>query len=328
MAFGNGNASIHVSDSETEPQENFVDIGETVGASGSKKSDKEAGKPLLEEVTMVGSGTSKNAGGSKQWICKHCKVKYTSSHTRIHTHFFGAQVGKTAEIRRCPAMIKDPSKLQRISNKVKEAESGGVSRTLKNSIISKNSASKRRLEEAFGVMERNIVEIKIMRDLCANGIPFNVLRNPQFIEMIQAIKKSLDGYKPPFSEKARTVLLDECVRDIDKELILVKDTWYTQGVSIISDGWSNVKHKPLLNVVAVNARGAVFMYAEDYLGVEKTGVAISKFLRGAIEAVGPSNVLQVVTDNAANCKAAGREIEKKVETTEALASDVLSRMVN
>ena len=68
-------------------------------------------------------------------------------------------------------------------------------------------------------------------------------------------------------------------------------------------------HKPLLNVVAVNARGAVFMYAEDYLGVEKTGVAISKFLRG-IEAVGPSNFLQVVTDNAANCKAAGREIEK------------------
>ena len=236
-------------------------------------------------------------------------MKYTSSYTRIHTHFFGAQVGKTAEIRRCPAMIKDPSKLQRISNKVKEAESGGVSRTLKNSIISKNSASKRRLEEAFGVMERNIVDIKIMRGLCANGIPFNVLRNPQFIEMIQAIKKSPDGYKPPSSEKARTVLLDECVRDIDKELILVKDTWYTQGVSIISDGWSNVKHKPLLNVVAVNARGAVFMYAEDYSGVEKTGVAISKFLRG-IEAVGPSNFLQVVTDNAANCKAAGREIEK------------------
>ena len=90
MVFGNGNVSIHVSDSETDSQENFVDIGETVGASGSKKSDKEAGKPLLEEVTMVGSGTSKNAGGSKQWICNHCKVKYTSSYTRIHTHFFGA----------------------------------------------------------------------------------------------------------------------------------------------------------------------------------------------------------------------------------------------
>ncbi|KAL4556082.1 hypothetical protein LXL04_038722 [Taraxacum kok-saghyz] len=42
----------------------------------------------------------------------------------------------------------------------------------------------------------------------------------------------------------------------------------------------------------------------------KTGVEISKFLIGAIENVGSSNVLQVVTDNAANCKAVGREIEK------------------
>nr|KAJ0211464.1 hypothetical protein LSAT_V11C400215580 [Lactuca sativa] len=73
-------------------------------------------------------------------------------------------------------------------------------------------------------------------------------------------------------------------------------------------------HKPLLNVVAVNARGAVFMYADDYSGVEKTGVAISKFLRGAIEAVGPSNVLQMVTDNAANCKATGCEIEKAISS--------------
>jgi hypothetical protein len=30
----------------------------------------------------------------------------------------------------------------------------------------------------------------------------------------------------------------------------------------------------------------------------------------AIDEIGPGNVLQVVTDNAANCKAAGKEIEK------------------
>lgn len=95
MVFG---ISIHLSKNETETPGNFVDIGEDdipIGASGSKKNNKEAGKPLLEEVTMVGSGTSKNVGGLKQWICNHCKVKYTSSYTRIHTHFFGAQAGKT-----------------------------------------------------------------------------------------------------------------------------------------------------------------------------------------------------------------------------------------
>ncbi|VFQ82931.1 unnamed protein product [Cuscuta campestris] len=128
--------------------------------------------------------------------------------------------------------------------------------------------------------------------------------------MISAIQQAPAGYKPPSSEKARTVLLDECVRDVEKELTTFKDTWYTQGVSVVSDVWSNVKHNPLINVLGVNSRGAMFMYAEDFLGVEKTGAEISKFLLGAIETIGPSDVLQVVTDNAANCEAAGREIEK------------------
>ncbi|KAJ9538361.1 hypothetical protein OSB04_031094 [Centaurea solstitialis] len=45
-------------------------------------------------------------------------------------------------------------------------------------------------------------------------------------------------------------------------------------------------------------------------GVEKTGAAIAEFLSKAIESVGPSTVLSVVTDNAANYKAAGKEVEK------------------
>ncbi|GKF83565.1 hypothetical protein Tco_0245221, partial [Tanacetum coccineum] len=168
----------------------------------------------------------------------------------------------------------------------------GVSKSLKTSVVLKKpSCSKKPIEESFGVMERSMVDLKIMTGLCANGIPFNVLRNPHFQEMVSAINKAPDGYKPPSSEKARTVLLDECVRDVEKDLTPIKDTWYSQGVSIVSDGWSNVKHNPLINVLAVNSRGAMFMFAEDFSGVEKTGVEIADFLISAIETVGPTNVL-------------------------------------
>jgi hypothetical protein len=84
----------------------------------------------------------------------------------------------------------------------------------------------------------------------------------------------------------------------------------TQGVSVVSDGWTNIKGQPLLNVLASNSRGSCFLYAEDYSGIEKTGEAITNFLLKAIEEIGPKNVIQVVTDNASNCKAAGREIQK------------------
>ena len=54
----------------------------------------------------------------------------------------------------------------------------------------------------------------------------------------------------------------------------------------------------------------MFMYAEDFLNLEKTGKAIVEYLLTAIDEVGASNVLQVITDKVANCKAAGKEIEK------------------
>ena len=103
-------------------------------------------------------------------------------------------MGKKAEIRRCPTLLKDRQKYESLWNKVKDAENGGVAKSLKNTVLSKNLSSKKRIEESFGMLERNAVDLKIIRGLCANGIPFNVLRNPQFNEMLHAIKKAPDGY--------------------------------------------------------------------------------------------------------------------------------------
>ena len=64
---------------------------------------------------------------------------------------------------------------------------------------------------------------------------FNVLRNPHLCEMVNAISREPKGYKPPSSEKAKTTLLDECVRYVENELTPFKDTWYSQGMSIVSD---------------------------------------------------------------------------------------------
>nr|KAJ0214584.1 hypothetical protein LSAT_V11C400227280 [Lactuca sativa] len=312
-------------DLENEDLENEDQRASDIGTSGNKKTnDKDASRPLLEEVIFTGSGTCKNAGGGQRYGFANIAKSSTQALILEFTH-----ISLRLNLGRPQKSEDDREKLQRLLSKVKEAESGGVSKSLKNSILSKKATPRKGIEESFGLMERNVVNMKIIRGLCANGISFNVLRNPQFIEMLNALKKAPEGCKPPSSENARTigdfsvtmieilvrkvisrsklvsrsppqtlnfptrtVLLDECMRDVEKDLTQVKDTWYTQGVSIVSDGWSNVKHKPLINVLAVNAQGAMFIYADDFSGV------------------GSSNVLQVVTDNAANCKAVGREVEK------------------
>jgi hypothetical protein len=283
--------------------ENLTHTPPTIQESSTRTRTTQTAKPpppLAQEVTYNGV-TGKNPGGAKNW-----------TYTRIHYHFFGAPPGKKSGIQRCPTMITDREAYAKLIKRVREAEKSGVTSSLKSSTITKREkgSCSKPLEDVFQVMGRDAVDMKIMRALCANGIPFNVLRNPQFVEMVTAINSGPKGYKPPSSEKARTNLLDECQRSVDKDLAPIKDTWYHHGVSIVSDGWSNVKHKPLINVLAVNSRAAMFMYAEDFSSIEKSGVAIAGFLIKAIEEIGPSNVLQVVTDNAANCKAAGNEVQK------------------
>jgi hypothetical protein len=46
--------------------------------------------------------------------------------------------------------------------------------------------------------------------------------------------------------------------------------WTEYGVSIVSDGWTNVKGRPLINVLGVSASGAVFLSAHDYSDHYKT----------------------------------------------------------
>ncbi|KAK8485365.1 hypothetical protein V6N11_058016 [Hibiscus sabdariffa] len=83
--------------------------------------------------------------------------------------------------------------------------------------------------------------------------------------MLKGVNQAPKDYKPSSFDRARTTLVDECQRELEKELTLVK---------------------------------------------EKTGANIAEFLLESIEEVGSSNVLQVITDNAANCKSVGKEIEK------------------
>jgi hypothetical protein len=62
-------------------------------------------------------------------------------------------------------------------------------------------------------VDGDTVDMTIMKGLCTNDIPFNVLRNLKFCEMIRVINEGSKDYKPPSNEKTRTTLLDECKRN-------------------------------------------------------------------------------------------------------------------
>eukprot|EP00253_Pinus_taeda_P006026 PITA_06026 len=129
--------------------------------------------------------------------------------------------------------------------------------------------------------------------------------------MVSTINNAPKGYKSPKYDKARTVGLDHEKEKISHSLNRMTSSWIYHGVSIVSNGWTNVKGKPLINVLAVSVSGAIFLSAYDYPDKFKTGINIAEPLLETIECIGPYNAIQVITDNAPNCKVAGAIIKDK-----------------
>eukprot|EP01018_Ginkgo_biloba_P017795 Gb_36198 [translate_table: standard] len=148
----------------------------------------------------------------------------------------------------------------------------------------------------------------------ANSIPFNVARSPYFHNMFQQDLEFGKGYKPPSFEALRTTILKRSKERLINKLTSIKDTWKHTGCTIISDGWSDIKHRPIINVLVYYPEGVLFVKAVDAMDHKKTSEFIFKILEEVVLEVGEENVVQIVTDSASNYVGAGKMIIARFKT--------------
>ncbi|CAN6182580.1 unnamed protein product, partial [Urochloa humidicola] len=128
-----------------------------------------------------------------------------------------------------------------------------------------------------------------------------------------AASHNLDGYIPPGYNKLRTTCLQKERTHIETLLDRIKSTWSEKGVTICSDGWSDAQRRPLINFLAISEGGPMFLKAINAEGEVKSMQYIAEKLIAVIEEVGSKNVVQVITDNASNCKGAGLIVQQKYD---------------
>eukprot|EP01018_Ginkgo_biloba_P017286 Gb_35075 [translate_table: standard] len=163
----------------------------------------------------------------------------------------------------------------------------------------------------FDAGNRDNIDYVIARFFYACGISFNAARSPYYEEMVRAINNGPKGYKPSRYEKLRTTLIDKEKSRVEKQLEPVRDEWPKVGCSIIMDGWIDRRNRPLLNIMVSCLRGPYFMRAIDCSLKEKNAIFQLELLCEAIEEVGPSYVVQVITDATPVCKVAGLMAQNK-----------------
>jgi len=117
-----------------------------------------------------------------------------------------------------------------------------------------------------------------------------------------------DYFKSVKIEMGGTVLLKWVL--ILKEF---KEEWKRTSCTIMSDGWTDKKRRSICNFLVNSPKGTVFLYSLDTSDISKIADKVFKMLDDVVEFVGEENVVQVITDNAANFKAAGELLMKKRE---------------
>lgn len=131
--------------------------------------------------------------------------------------------------------------------------------------------------------------------------------------MYEAVGRYGRGYEPPSVERLRGSLLDDEVKEVDLIRKKHEGNWELEGCTLMSDGWTDKRGRSIINFLAHSSYGSFYLYSIDASAHQKTAEYIADTLEDAIHRIGPSNVVQVCTDNASNYVKAGAILMEKFE---------------
>ncbi|KAL0923847.1 hypothetical protein M5K25_004626 [Dendrobium thyrsiflorum] len=144
-----------------------------------------------------------------------------------------------------------------------------------------------------------------------NAIPFNVATSTAYFNMLRSVGLYGRGLKAPSMYELRTWILKEELHNTEQSIEEIKRTWSETGVTIMSDGWSDMKSRSLINILVNNPYGTVFLRSVEASDEVKNADFLFNLLDGVVEEIGEQLVVQVVTDNASAYKAAGHMLMEK-----------------
>lgn len=129
--------------------------------------------------------------------------------------------------------------------------------------------------------------------------------------MCEMIAQYGKGYKPPSYHDIRGKYLKKKVESINSILVEHKTAWKKFGCTIMTDGWTDQKRRTIINFLVNSPMGTFFLKSIDASSISKTADKVFKMMDDIVEEVGEENVVQIVTDNAANYKLAGQMLMDK-----------------
>ena len=104
----------------------------------------------------------------------------------------------------------------------------------------------------------------------ASSLSFNFANSPYFKKYSKFLAENfIPSYIPPSYNRLRSTLLAQEKTHINRKLQPIKGTWKKKGLSICSDGWSDTKRRPLINIMTSSSGGPMFLNSINSSGIVK-----------------------------------------------------------
>jgi hypothetical protein len=253
--------------------------------------------------------------------CVYCSKIFVGGALRIRNHLAGDY--KSSDTIKCsaaPVSVADSFKRR---NEEKEVVAKKKQKQLQLDVATNSSVSSMHAIPATATQAtvpglfasqlggKEAADRALARLFYANAIPFNVSDSKYYKEAIKAVAACGPTYVPPGRKAIGTTLLDKELAVAKQQVEEAKKKFTGQGVTLVSDGWTSVQNRPIINFLMVSSEGATFLTSVDTSGQEKNADFIEKLLEERINEIGQDKIVQVVMDSAASCVAAGKILMKK-----------------
>ena len=155
-------------------------------------------------------------------------------------------------------------------------------------IVRSCSMRQQELDKAYQLNKRKKLDEKWASFFYEANVSFNVGRHHAFVAAMNATASAGFNYKPPLYNALRTPLIRSKKLEVEAEVKKVTSfSIETYGVSLCSDGWDNVVHHPLMNVMLYCLVDDIFVGSMDTSVNKRTKEYIVGKLKRYIKEIGP-----------------------------------------
>ena len=159
---------------------------------------------------------------------------------------------------------------------------------------------------------KQIVDDHVADFFYENRLPLNVINSRSWEVLLESIGQYGPGYRSPSYHEIRNPLLEKAVNRTSELRKKHEQAWKEYGCSIMSDGWTDTSHRHLINFLANSPAGTFFLGSVDASSEIANAPMLADLLEKQIDKVGKEHVVQLVTDNGANFKLAGRLLMERI----------------